>query len=223
MARLSSSGTVRVWNMSSAPVHVVADSFGWVAGGAGPTTLAGVQVEAPTRVLDTRTTAAGSLKGIEVRALPRTPGPASGTLLSVTVTGGTRGGYLRYGVWANPDAWSGSFLNFAAGETVTTTVLVPSAPQPDTDVVVQAVTNPACPLHVIVDRLAVVAARAEVTGTVRAADTGSPVPNALASADGPTRYQPTGADGTFTVVPVAPQAVQVCRRHGHMGRPPTAG
>lgn len=212
MAQLSSSGTVRVWNMSGAPVHLVADSFGWVAGGAGPTTLAGVQVEAPTRVLDTRSAAAGPLRGNGVRALPRTPASASGALVSVTVTGGTRAGYLRYGVPTDPSVWSGSFLNFAAGETVTSTVFVPFAPQPATDVAIQAVTSGT--VHVIVDRLAVVAARAEVTGTVRDADTGGSVANALASADGPTLYQPTGPDGTFRVVPAAPQSVQVCAGTG---------
>ena len=33
LMRLSTTGKVRVWNMSSGPVHLVIDSFGWVAAG----------------------------------------------------------------------------------------------------------------------------------------------------------------------------------------------
>ncbi|WP_030529442.1 hypothetical protein [Phycicoccus jejuensis] len=215
---VSPTGGVRLWNMSSRPVHVVADAFGWVAGG-GEVVPAGVEVRTPARILDTRTTSAGPLTGTTDRQLPATPGASSGTLLSVTVTGGTRSGYLRYGAerdavtesGQDPFLWSGSFLNYAAGETVTATVFVPTPPRGGR-LWIRAVTPGS--VHVVVDRLAVVAPRAVISGTVRDADTGRAVSSPLVSADGRVGYGAGRADGTFDLVPVAPDAVQVCAGTG---------
>jgi len=208
---ISGAGAVRVWNMSTAPVHLVVDSFGWVAAGQGAAALAGLDIGAPARVLDTRTTGDGPVDGTQPRLLPRGSVPSSGTMFSVTVTAGTRAGYLRYGV-PSSSLWSPSFLNFAPGQTVTGTVFIPTPPDPGLDVALQAVTTGT--VHVIVDRLAVVAPRAAVQGSVRDAESGAVIARALAAVDGPDRYEPVAADGTFSRVPTSPESVLVCAATG---------
>jgi hypothetical protein len=208
---ISSTGEVRLWNMSSAPVHVVLDTFGWVAGGGDASaTLAGLDIGAPTRILDTRTTPEGAMVSGKPRAVPG-PSRGSGMLLSVTVTGATRAGFLRYGVNGPDFRTSPSFLNFAAGQTVTTSVIVPLYWRNKQSVLFDAVTSGS--VHVIVDRIGVVGERAEVSGKVVDAVSGAPVSGATIST---VLFSGTdaksGADGVYRANPGSPKAVSVCAR-----------
>ncbi len=211
---LSSTGSVRLWNMSSAPVHVVVDAFGWVVGGDPGATLAGLTVGRPARVLDTRSAGGDALAAGSSRRVPLTTGQGSAALLSVTVTGATRSGHLRLVAESDSGRRSGpSFLNFAAGRTVTTSVLVPVPSRDTLNVSIDAVT--AGSAHVVVDRIATVGQRAEVTGTVRSAGSGDAVDGALVSTTAPDRTDTVSrADGTYRAVPVDLRSVAVCARTG---------
>ncbi len=212
---LSSTGSVRLWNMSSAPVHVVVDAFGWVAAGDASATLAGLAVATPTRILDTRTASGGgALVAGSLRRVPLASSLGSGALLSVTVTGATRAGYLRFlaesdlGTLATP-----SFLNFAAGRTVTTSVLVPVPYRDTLHVSVEAVTTGSA--HVVVDRIAVVGQRAEVTGTIRSEGSGAGVDGALVSTSATNRADAVSrAGGSYRAFPIDLRAVAICARTG---------
>ncbi len=212
---LSSAGSVRVWNMSSAPVHVVVDSFGWVAAGDPSATPAGLSVGTPARILDTRSASGGgALAAGATRRVPLAASQGSGALLSVTVTGATRAGHLRFHAQAD-SGWqaSPSFLNFAAGRTVTTSVLVPVPYRDTLEVVLEAVT--AGSAHVVVDRIAAVGQRAEVTGTVRSEGSGAVVDGALVSTGAANRTEAVSrADGTYRAVPADLRSVAVCARTG---------
>ncbi|MFL6175459.1 MAG: hypothetical protein ACJ715_02320 [Ornithinibacter sp.] len=212
---LSTAGSVRLWNMSSAPVHVVVDSFGWVAAGDATTTPAGLAVGVPTRILDTRTpSGGGALVAASPRRVPVLPSQGSGALLSVTVTGATRAGYLRFIAESDSGRQSSpSFLNFAAGRTVTTSVLVPIPYRDTLHVSLEAVTTGS--VHVIVDRMAVVGQRAEVAGTIRSEGSGTAVDGALVSTSAANRTEGVSrADGTYRAFPMELQAVAVCARTG---------
>ena len=212
---LSSTGSVRLWNMSSAPVHVVVDSFGWVAAGDASATPAGLSVTTPARILDTRTASGGgALVAGSPRRVPLTASQGSGALLSVTVTGATKAGHLRFlaqsdiGTQASP-----SFLNFAAGRTVTTSVLVPVPYRDTLRVSLEAVTTGSA--HVVVDRIAAVGQRAEVTGTVTSEGSGAAVGGALVSTTATNRTEAVSrADGTYRAFPMDLRAVAVCARTG---------
>ena len=73
LMRLSTTGKVRVWNMSSGPVHLVIDSFGWVAAGDSSRTPAATAAITPVRVLDTRASAGalGARQQVRRRARAR--------------------------------------------------------------------------------------------------------------------------------------------------------
>ncbi len=212
---LSSTGSVRLWNMSSAPVHVVVDSFGWVTAGDASATPAGLAVGTPARILDTRSASGGgALTTGATRQVPLATSQGSGALLSVTVTGATRGGHLRFHAQADR-GWqaSPSFLNFAAGRTVTTSVLVPVPYRDTLAVVLEAVTSGSA--HVVVDRIAAVGPRAEVTGTVRSEGSGTVVDRALVSTGAANRTEAVSrADGTYRAVPADLRSVAVCARTG---------
>ncbi len=216
---VSSTGEVRLWNMSRAPVHVVLDAFGWVAGGGDASaTLAGLDIAVPTRILDTRTTPEGPMVAGKPRAVPR-PAQGSGMLLSVTVTGATSAGFLRYGVNAPDFRTSPSFLNFAAGQTVTTSVIVPLYWNKGASVLFDAVTSGSA--HVVVDRIGVVGERAEVSGKVLDKLSGAPVSGATISTLSFSGTDATsGADGAYRANPASPKAVSVCARTlGSQGLP----
>lgn len=212
---LSSTGSVRLWNMSSAPVHVVVDSFGWVAAGDASATPAGLAVGTPTRILDTRTASGGGALTVgATRRVPLATSQGSGALLSVTVTGATRAGHLRFHAQSER-GWqaSPSFLNFAAGRTVTTSVLVPVPYRDTLAVVLEAVTTGTA--HVVVDRMAAVGQRAEVTGTIRSQGSGAVVDGALVSTSATNRTEAVSrADGTYRAFPSDLTSVAVCARTG---------
>jgi hypothetical protein len=201
--------------MSAAPVHVVVDSFGWVAGGDPSATPAGLAVGTPARILDTGSASGGGALGSgSPRQVPLAASLGSGALLSVTVTGATRAGHLRFlaesdrGTLASP-----SFLNFAAGRTVTTSVLVPVPYRDTLHVSLEAVTTGSA--HVVVDRIAAVGQRAEVTGTIRSEGSGAAVDGALVSTSPTNRTDAVSrADGTYRAFPSDLRSVAVCARTG---------
>lgn len=212
---LSSNGAVRVWNMSAAPVHVVVDAFGWVAGGDPSATPAGLAVSTPARILDSRTpNGGGALVAGVPRRVPLATTLGSGALLSVTVTGATKAGHLRFLAESDSGTQSSpSFLNFAAGRTVTTSVLVPVPNRDALHVSLEAVTTGSA--HVVVDRIAAVGQRAEVTGTIRSEGSGAAVDGALVSTSAANRTEAVSqADGTYRAFPMDLRSVAVCARTG---------
>lgn len=209
LVRLSAAGTVRLWNMSSTPVHLVVDSFGWVAAGDASPTPMGTSALTPDRVLDTRETTGALSSGNGYTAdvpLPAAPDAArgfvpSGAVLAITATRATRSGYLDVDVAG--DTTSGlelhtpSVLNFAAGETVTNTtyVTVPPAGR----LRVHAGTTGS--VHVVVDLVGLVSHRGEFRGRVVKEADGSPLYPSAAGDQlgyGQNRFvAPTAPDGTY--------------------------
>lgn len=210
LVRLSATGTVRVWNMSSAPVHLVIDSFGWVAAGDGAASPMGTVALTPTRLLDTRTTTGGALDlGNDHFAeipLPASPGAdsgftPSGAVLAVTATGSTRSGHLDLEVPRvyvdEPPFRTPSILNFGAGETVTNTTYV-TFPATKTLRVHAATTGS---VHVVIDLVGLVSQRGEYRGRVVNEADGTPLYPAAAGdqfAHLRSEYKTTNApDGTY--------------------------
>ncbi len=135
LMRLSATGKVRVWNMSSAPVHLVIDSFGWVTGGDSTQTPAATSALTPVRVLDTRASTGplgSSTPAVEIPVPTDDQGAVgnrpSGVVLAITATAGTASGYLDIDVDGNTTldgaALTPSLVNFGRGETVTNTTYV---------------------------------------------------------------------------------------------------
>jgi hypothetical protein len=98
---------------------------------------------APTRLLDTRRGTAGPVSGghvVSVPVLGRGGVPSSGVaavVLNVTVTGGTRGGFVAvYGHGATAPGTSN--LNFVAGQTVPNLVLAPVGTDGKVDLLVRS-------------------------------------------------------------------------------------
>lgn len=211
---LSSSGTVRLWNMSASPVHLVVDSSGWVVGGSSAGTPAGTVVTAPRRLLDTRTTAGPVVLPYPVavplptRDTPEGQDRPSGVVLTLTATGATRGGHLSIEVpdeYGNPRPGP-SVLNFARGETVTTSVWV-TAPLLG-DLMVRAHTSGS--VHVVVDQTASVRSRVLVTGRVVDLD-GAPLSPAAVGPRLNLRENTTAPDGTFRLTHNGPTGLMtVC-------------
>lgn len=184
---LSSTGKVRLWNMSAAPVNVVIDAHGWARSGDTTNVPGATNVARPTRVLDTRSTGTKTLKAATGLPFVATSHrPATLALFNVTATGATRSGHLRL---SSSTAGATPFLYFAAGRTTTATVL---APLVDGVARIGAVTSG--DVQVIVDRVALVEAPFVVSGRVTDAITGEPVSGALVN--GEVR---TTANGSYTV------------------------
>ena len=210
LMRLSSTGTVRVWNMSSAPVHLVIDSFGSVVAGDGAASPMGTSALTPTRLLDTRTTTGGALdSGNDHFAeipLPASPGARSGftpsgAVLAITATGATRSGHLdlevpRVFVDVQPFR-TPSILDFGTGETVTNTTYV-TFPATKTLRVHAATTGS---VHVVIDLVGLVSQRGEYRGRVVNEADGTPLYPAAAGdqfAALQSEYRTTNApDGSY--------------------------
>jgi hypothetical protein len=167
LAKLGSSGRVTVYNGSSRPTHLVVDASGFVRGGDGGGTLAGLTPVAPTRALDTRP---GSplLRGATVDVpTPAKPAGASGVVLAVTAVGATQPGYLSVG--NNRQGQNAtSMVNFVPGRATTNLVLA----RLDSWPVVR--NGSAQPVDVVVDVVGWVNAERAVAGRVTSTD-GTPV------------------------------------------------
>lgn len=203
LVRLSATGKVRLWNLSSAPVHVVVDTFGWVGAGDSSARPAATQALQPTRVLDTRkdgTTVSGAgvvSVPLPTDALGELSGRPSGVVLAVTATRASSTGHLMIDVDGNVTRNSGSLtpsvLNFAPGETVTNTtyVTVPSHGR-----LALATNGPG--VQVVVDLVGVVRHRIEVSGRLLEESGGAPVHPGLAGTPSTASLRvPTVADGSF--------------------------
>ncbi|MBM6399025.1 carboxypeptidase-like regulatory domain-containing protein [Phycicoccus sonneratiae] len=220
LMRLSSGGAVRVWNMSSAPVHLVVDSFGWVAGGDDTGTPAVMSAQAPVRVLDTRPSIGALSPGHSSVEVPvpgddqGSPGDRpSGVVLAITATAGTSGGHLDLDVDGNttldPAALTPSIVNFGRGETVTNTTVV-SVP---TGGRLRLHSNTTGSVHAVVDVVGVVRPRTELNGRLVTEDGGAPVsPGAVTFGPSGSFVGRTAADGTYRVRTNTVYAVNACGR-----------
>ena len=204
LVRLAATGKVRVWNMSSAPVHLVVDAFGWVAGGDSTSSPAGVAAVKPVRVVDTRGKQVVSSRSggifIPVPGDDRTEYAArpSGVVLAITTVNATASGHLMIDVDGNGSRnvpnFTQSIVNVAPHETATNTtfVSVPSTGR-------LAMWTNVGQVDAVVDVVGVVRHRAEVAGHLVAEADGAPVNPGLAGAD-PT-YAPitvrTGSSGAY--------------------------
>ena len=112
------SGSVDVFNGSGTATNIVVDVTGWYSAGFEPT--------APTRVIDTRTTATpltqGQTRRLKLSDVIEVPEGATAVAVNVTVTEPTAAGYLTVfpAGSARPTA---SNLNFVAGHTVPNMVI----------------------------------------------------------------------------------------------------
>ena len=201
LTKLSATGKVRVWNMSSAPVHLVVDSFGWVAGGDSSVTPAGTTAITPQRVLDERI-GVGSRRVIPLPA--GVQGTASGVVLAITATGSTTSSHLQVGLndWDvnAPLALSPSLLNFAPGQTVTNTAYLPVPSRGP--LVVSATTGT---VRVVVDVVGIIRPQVQFDGRVVTEADGQPVnPGRVDNNPSTVGSTPTRGDGTFShTVPFA--------------------
>ncbi len=208
LTKLSATGKVRVWNMSSAPVHLVVDSFGWVAGGDSSATPAGTTAITPQRVLDERV-GVGSRRVIPLPA--GVQGTASGVVLAITATGSTTGSHLQVGLNAwdlnAPLALSPSLLNFMPGETVTNTAYLPV---PSRGPLVVSATSGT--VRVVVDVVGIIGPQVLVDGTVVTEADAQPVnPGRVGNDLRALGTTPTRSDGTFSrPVPFAASPMPVC-------------
>jgi hypothetical protein len=201
LTKLSATGKVRVWNMSSAPVHLVVDSFGWVMGGDSSATPAGTTAITPQRVLDERV-GVGSRREIPLPA--GVQGTASGVVLAITATGSTTSSHLQVGLNAwdlnAPLALSPSLLNFAPGETVTNTAYLPVPSRGPLVVSVNSGTA-----RVVVDVVGIIRPQVQFDGRVVTEADGQPVnPGRVDNNPSTVGSTPTRGDGTFShTVPFA--------------------
>jgi len=200
LMRLSANGKVRVWNMSAAPVHLVIDSFGWVAAGDSSDTPAATAAISPVRVLDTRATRplspSNSLVQIPVPGDDKgqNEGRPSGVVLAITVTAGTSAGYLDIDVDASTASLTPSIVNYGKGETVTNTtyVALPSSGR------LWLHTNTAGSVQAIVDVVGLVRHRTEIAGRLVTEAGRDPVyPGLLTLSPSGGYVANTAADGTY--------------------------
>jgi hypothetical protein len=208
LTKLSATGKVRIWNMSSAPVHLVVDSFGWVAGGDSSATPAGTTAITPQRVLDQRI-------GVGSRTVVPLPngvqGTASGVVVAITATGATTSGYLQVGLNAwdlnAPLALTPSLLNYGPGETVTNTAYLPV---PSRGPLVLSITPSSA--RVIIDVVGIIRPQVQFDGRVVSEADGQAVNPARVDNDpGGGGSTPTRGDGTFShTVPFAGAPRPLC-------------
>lgn len=113
VARLGSTGRICVF--TSAPTHLIVDAAGTFAGTSAPSML-----DAPARLLDSRTTAvvaAGSTTTVPVRGRSGIAGDARVAVLNVTVTQPVSAGFVTV-YPCGADRPNASNLNFVAGQTI---------------------------------------------------------------------------------------------------------
>lgn len=132
VAPLAADGTVTLYVGSTGSVHLVADLVGVLTAGTG-TDPGTTTVAQPYRQLDTRQAgvtqgalAPGTAREVLTTAGPLAvaPGSVSAVLVTVTVTNTRAAGYLTGYAPASPVP-TASLLNWAAGQTVSVTVLLP--------------------------------------------------------------------------------------------------
>ena len=132
VAPVAADGTVTLYVGSPGSVHLVADLVGVLTPGPG-TDPGTTSVARPYRQLDTRQPGAtsGALAPGRSRDVATTSGPlayppgsVSSVLVTITVTNTRSSGYLT-GYAAGGHAPIASLLNWAAGQTVSVTVLLP--------------------------------------------------------------------------------------------------
>lgn len=119
---VASNGTIQLFNGSGGSAFVLVDVTGWFAPttGTGPTTDDAFKPVGPTRILDTRGSAAipaGGTARLVVRGQAGIPAAAGAAVLNVTAIGAGAAGYLTVypGTAGRPTS---SNLNFATGQTV---------------------------------------------------------------------------------------------------------
>jgi hypothetical protein len=216
LMRLSASGKVRVWNMSSAPVHLVIDSFGWVAAGDSSDTPAATAAISPVRVLDTRASTGPLSPASPFVQVPvpgddkaQSDGRPSGVVLAITATAGTSGGHLDLDVGVSATALTPSIVNFGKGETVTNTtyVVVPTSGR------LRLHASTGGSVHAIVDVVGLVRHRTEIAGRVVTEAGGDPVnPGLVALSPSGSYIADTAADGTYRATANTYGASNACGR-----------
>ena len=190
---LDADGKIQVFNGSSGAVQLIVDVNGYIRAGT-PTGTGTIATVTPARVADSRlawqvtdevpAAAAAAVKVTGIGGIPANG--AAAVVLTVTVVGPRAAGYAT--VWPSGASWSGtSNLNFAAGQTVATTVIAPVGPEGQ----IQVRNGSAAAVGLIVD----------VTGYTLS---GSAGPGGAAWAWGWGYQGPLGNGGnTQTAVPVA--------------------
>ncbi len=128
---VGTAGKIRLYNGSAGSVHLLVDVSGYLRGGT-PSMAGAVVAVNPTRIADSRIpfTLAGALSGLGTAQLQisgQGPVPATGVaavVLNVTAVTPTTAGYLT--VWPSGiPRTDTSNLNFQAGQTIASTVVVP--------------------------------------------------------------------------------------------------
>ncbi len=167
VTRISSDGLVCF--QSSVAVNLIVDSDGWFPVGSF------VQPKTPDRLIDTRSGApVAPNTPLEVQVTGRfdVPGDASASMLNVTVTGPSAGGFVTVYPCgqAVPEA---SNVNFEAGQTIPNLVLAAAGAGGKTCVISSVAT------HIIVDIMAIFPAAADVKAQLpaRIVDTRKARPN----------------------------------------------
>ena len=131
IVRVGTGGKVSLYNGSGGAVHLVVDVSGYLRGG-NPSKAGAFGAVTPTRIADSRTPLqlVGALGGsgtAELQISGQGPLPATGVaavVLNVTAVSPTGGGYLT--VWPSGiPRTATSSLNFQAGQTIASTVVVP--------------------------------------------------------------------------------------------------
>ncbi|WP_196073123.1 hypothetical protein [Nakamurella alba] len=154
VVQLGSTGAIRLADNSPRSMHMVVDVIGWYRAGTATNTGA-TQGDTSARVFDTRTGAgtakgaipAGGTRVISVRGRAGIPlNGAQTAALSVTVAGPTGSGSLS--VYRGDIGSPGSAdINFPAGVSTTSTVIVPVA----ANGTIRVTNNSSRPVHVLAD------------------------------------------------------------------------
>lgn len=142
VVQVGANGSVTIANRSIGTSHVVVDVTGYYRAQAGPTP-GSYQPQVPTRVLDTRTTAAVPA-GAEVEA--QVPPSASAVTMNLTVTEQAAAGFVTAYPAGQP-APATSSINFAPGQTVANFAVVPVGGSGR----IRVRNGSAGPVHVVVD------------------------------------------------------------------------
>lgn len=129
IAKVGADGEIKFWNSNDSAtmgsIDLLVDVVGWFASGASYTAVV------PTRALDTRIPlgvataaplAAGRTIELSTAGVAHAPQGATAVVLNLTVTGGSRAGYLT--VWpSGEERPNASSINFASGQTVANLVI----------------------------------------------------------------------------------------------------